>query len=109
MYLSGVRVRAIRRGLWWRALSRVERSTFDLTIRVVDCVRSRLLSEILVKIVEKLEEALNAVELWVVRVGRPLALKLSRLAVGWGYREAESWAWDPRFIRYLAITAMNSP
>jgi len=108
-YLSAIRVRAIRRGLWWRVLSRVERATVDLTIRVVDCVRSRLLSEILMKIVGKLEEALNAVELMVARVGRPLALKLSRLAVGWGYTEAESWASDSTFVRYLAVTALNSP
>ena len=107
-YLSAIRVRAIRRGLWWRVLSRVERATFDLTIRVVDCVRSRLLSEILMKIVGKLEEALNAVELMVARVGRPLALKLSRLAVSWGYVEAKGWAWDPTFVRYLAVTALNS-
>ena len=108
-YLSAIRVRAIRRGLWWRVLSRVERATVDLTIRVVDCVRSRLLSEILVKIVGKLEEALNAVELMVARVGRPLALKLSRLAVGWGYVEAKDWASDSEFIRYLGVMAMNKP
>jgi len=106
-YLLSVRLRAIRRGVWWRVLCRVERATFDLTIRVVDCVRSRLLSEILMKIVGKLEEALNAVELRVARVGRPVALKLSRLAVGWGYLEARSWASDRSFMRYLAIMSLS--
>jgi len=36
-------------------------------------------------------------------VGRPMAVRVSRIAVGWGYRSAWKWAEDEGFIRYLTV------
>lgn len=106
--LVKLRVKALRRGLWFRVLSRVERGLIDLAIKVVEKVRSLVLARSLISIVEKL---LNAMESEVTRlmrtVGHPLAQKLSEIVQGWGNRSARLWANDLGFIRYLAVMQKN--
>ena len=50
---------AQRRGVWFRVLSRVERGIVDLTVKVVDCIKSGKLAKMLEAIVEKLQLALE--------------------------------------------------
>ena len=50
---------AQRRGVWFRALNRVERGIIDLTVKVVDCIKSGKLAKMLEAIVEKLQLALE--------------------------------------------------
>ncbi len=98
---------ALRRGIWYRALSRVERGVLDLTMKFVDSVRSTKLANVLTAIINKLELAMeNTAERLVRLVGRPLAQKISNIAVSWGNRSAYGWADDRNFARYLA---MNFP
>lgn len=106
--LARIRSRAIRRGVWFKALSRIERGILDLTIKVTDKVRSQLLLKTLRSIVKKLLTALESkVTLWVRKVGRSLAKKLSLTAERWGNISARKWAEDKGFIQYLAVMKMN--
>ena len=108
--LIKVRTRAIRRGVWFRALSRVERAQIDLTIRVVQRVRSFLLAKVLDSVLRKLFEAMDSRVSRLMRdVGLPLTRKLSAIARSWGYKSAESWADDPGFAQFLAVNFMNTP
>ena len=107
--LVGMKTRAMRRGVWFRVLSRLERASVDLTIKVVDTVRSSLLSKLLGAIVEKLSKALESKVTRMMReVGSDLAQKVSRIAQTWGNPSAVRWAVDAGFIQYLTITHMNT-
>ncbi|MCS7120858.1 MAG: hypothetical protein RMJ07_06925 [Nitrososphaerota archaeon] len=105
-----VRVRglALRRGVWFNALSRAERAMVDLTISFVKSVRSAELAKALTAIVIKLKRALESrVEGLVRSFGRSAAMRLSFIAQSWGNRLAGLWASDEGFSRYLAIMYLN--
>lgn len=107
--LTKIRAKAIRRGIWFKVLSRAERAYMWLAVRVVKRVRSPLLAEVLTSILTKL---LSAMESRVVRAirgfGHPLAKKLSRIAQKWGNKAAVQWADDRGFIQYLTVTHINT-
>ena len=106
--LIDLRSRALRRGVWFRVLGRVERALVDLTIKVVDRVRSPMLTKALVSIVKKLEDAYeNRVSQAMRTVGFPIAQKLSLLAQKWGNESARNWKLDLSFVRFLAVMHIN--
>lgn len=99
---------ALRRGVWFRALNRVERGVLDLTVRCVDSIRSAKLAKVLTAILDKLKLASESMAERMVRiVGVPLAQKMSRIAVSWGNRSASGWAEDCGFARYLALCSSS--
>lgn len=108
--LAHIRKKAIRHGVWFKVLSRIERIQIDLTIKVVDKVKSVILARILHPIITKL---LNAMETHVRRlmknIGVALAHKISTFGKKLGCKSAESWAKDQGFIQFLTITYMNTP
>lgn len=106
--LVSVKRRALRRGVWFRILGRVERGVVDLTIRCVDRVRSNTLANVIGRILQKLFDAMkNRVERLMDKVGQPLAAKLSQIARDWGHKGAWKWAFNPGFIRYLTVLRVN--
>jgi hypothetical protein len=116
-YLARLRRLAQRCGAWFR-IEAEDRRFLDLVIMVVEGVRSGLLARALEPILGRLLEALGgfreAVEALFGRVaylmlvrGRPMALRLSQLAQGWGNRLASCWAEDTGFIRYLAAMELS--
>ena len=118
-YLARLRRWAQRCRAWFR-LEPEDRRFLDLVIATLEGVRSRLLAVALEPILGRLLEALGgfreAVEALFGRVaylmlvrGRPMALRLSQLAQGWGNRQASGWAEDVGFIRYLAAMELNRP
>jgi hypothetical protein len=108
--LIKVKTRALRRGVWYRVLTRVERACIDLVIKVVDRVRSFSLRRALSSILGKLEAALESTVQRLMRgIGADLVFKLSKIALGWGNKSAVHWAKDVGFVRYLTITRMNAP
>ena len=105
--LAKLRLLALRRRVFFRVLNRVERGLIYLAPKVTDCVRSRVLSDALRSIVEKLLDAMESkVERRMRQIGAPLAQKISRIAQTWGNKTAHKWANDPGFIQYLTITRM---
>jgi len=106
--LMKIRARALRKGVWFKALSRVERSIVDLTIRCVESIHSDFLMKTVVAILDKLlgtleEDYLKRVE----RLGREIAEKICEIAVGWGNPYASIWKYDLSFIRFLGVNAVS--
>lgn len=108
--LEKIKKRALRRGIWFKVLSKIERIQVDLTIKVVKVVKSIILSKVLHSIVKKL---LNAMESRVTRlmkeVGRTLVRKISEIGVKLGCKSAKSWINDEGFIKFSTIMYMNTP
>ncbi len=100
--------KALRRGIWFRVLSRTERACMNVALIVVEKVRSRFLAKVLFSVLEKLERALESkVSLLMREVGVDLAKRMSEIAGEWGTESAVRWAGDSGFIRYLAVTCLN--
>ncbi|MEM2153037.1 MAG: hypothetical protein QW241_07990 [Candidatus Bathyarchaeia archaeon] len=108
-YLARVRLEALRRHVWFKALSSLERGLVDFVIRVVDRPRSLKLIEALARIIVKVKKAMISPLRWLMeQVGRPLARRISIVALRWGNRSAVEWAEDEGFIRYLTIMDVNN-
>lgn len=109
-FLSGVRRKALRQGIWYKALDNVERGIMVLTSRVVEVVRSVKLAVEIVKIMAKLRDASKSgfvrhMELY----GLEKARRVVTYAVALGDELARSWAHDFVFIRYLTLMDLNRP
>ncbi len=106
--LVSVKKAALRRGIWFRVLNRVERGVLDLTSRYVDCIKSAKLANVVTAILEKLKLASESMVDRLVRtVGFSLAEKMSCIAINLGNPSASSWATDATFARFLAVTSLN--
>ena len=106
--LAKIKTKAIRRGLWFKVLSKAERAYMQLLMKLVERVRSLLVAKVVASIMEKLLDAMESKVKRVMReVGRPLAHKLSRVALSWGNSSATQWAKDINFVQYLAIMRIN--
>jgi hypothetical protein len=95
---------ALRRGVWFKTLNRIERAIIDLTVQCVDSIKSGKLAKMLTAIIDKLQSAMESiVDRLVKTIGVPLAEKISCVAAGWGNVSAKSWASDLSFAAFLAI------
>lgn len=95
---------AMRRGIWFKALNRLERGIVDLTTKYVDNVKSTKLAKVLTAIVDKLVQASESIIDRMVRtIGLPLAQKICKIALSWGNTSASKWANDVVFAQYLAF------
>jgi hypothetical protein len=106
--LIKLKMKAMRAGVWFRALRRIDRVLIDLTIKVVDNIRSITLAKSILSITRKLEALLESRFVRAIReIGFSLAHKLSLLAQKWGNKAAKEWANDSGFVRYLAVMKLN--
>jgi hypothetical protein len=109
IFLIDIRNRSVNRKTWFRTLSYFERSLMNLTIRVVDEVRSHRLAGVLNAIVSRLEDALESSFLRkACQNGQVLAEKHMRIACSWGNKAALTWARDRGYILYLGVSSMNA-
>jgi hypothetical protein len=107
--LRALRVRSLRRRMWFRVLNQLERAQVDLTLRMVRRVRSPFLASVLEAIIMKLQAALESRLVRLVHsVGVPMARKLSEIAQSWGHHSAAAWGHDAQFARFLTVISMNS-
>lgn len=107
--LAKLRLKALRRGIWFRDLKQSERKLLSLTIRVVEQVRSFILAKLVSRIVGKLCEAMESRVFRFMRTeGKSLAEKISKIAEAWGNRAAKFWAKDSGFIQYLTVSNLSS-
>jgi hypothetical protein len=109
-YVPAVRVLAeakkiaLRRGVWFRLLNRVERGILDLTVKYVNTIKSRKLAIVVTAIIGKLQSAIEStVDKLVRTIGLPLTRKISNIAVNWGNRLASRWADDCSFAKFLVL------
>ena len=109
-WLAELRRNAVRRNVWFSVLLQRERSAVELTIRCVERIESWRLALVIGRIVCKVLRAFRSRFLERVKViGYDLAERVSSIAVGWGYTEAEEWKQDAHFVRFLGANAVNSP
>jgi hypothetical protein len=102
--LVKLRLKAIRAGVWFRALARIDRVLVDLTIKVANNIRSFTLAKNILAVMKKLEGLMESGLSRTLRsVGFSLAQKISSVAQKWGNASAKSWAYDLSFIRFLSV------
>lgn len=107
--LSKLKLKAIRAGVWFKALPRLDRVLVDLTIKVADSIRSSLLAKSIFEVVTKLEHLFEGKFIRLARtVGQKLAEKVSLIAQAWGNLTAKSWSTDHSFAVYLAVMQANT-
>jgi hypothetical protein len=108
--LMKLKLKAMRAGVWFKALPRIDRVLVDLTIKVAGAVRSYTLAKSILAVVRKLESVMESKFVRAIReAGVPLARKLSLFAQKWGNAAAECWESDRGFARYLAAMSLNEP
>ena len=108
--LVKLRLKAMRAGVWFRALPRIDRVLVDLTIKVTSNVRSVTLAKCILSITRKLEGLLESKLVRAIReIGFSIACKLSLFAQKWGNILAKSWVSDVGFARFLAVMNLNEP
>lgn len=102
--LIKLKLEAIRAGVWFKALPKIDRVLVDLTINVAEKIRSTDLAKSIFAVVSKLDGLLESRFLLFVRTtGRSLAEKNSLIAQKWGNFSAISWSTDRSFALYLAV------
>lgn len=108
--LTKLKLKAMRSGVWFKALPRIDRVLYDLTIKVTSSVRSMTLAKNILAVITKLEGLLESKLMRAMReVGLPLAQKLSSIAQKWGNTSAESWVTVSSFAYFLAVMHTNDP
>ena len=99
-----LKFKAIRAGMWFKALSRIDRVLVDLTIKVAENVRSTSLARSIFAVLGKLEGLLeSSVIKSLMSIGCPLAEKISLIAKKLGNASAKNWAADSSFVFFLGI------
>ena len=107
--LLKLKTKAIRSGVWFKALQRIDRVLIDLTIKVADTVRSPKLAKSILTLTRKLESAMErGLSQTLRQVGLTLAQNLSLVAQKLGNVSAKNWAFDRAFAVYLAVMHMNN-
>ncbi|MFQ5951754.1 MAG: hypothetical protein ACE5KH_06705 [Candidatus Geothermarchaeales archaeon] len=101
---------ALRRRVWYEALTLAERGIVELTARCVESVKSSLLRKTLEEIVARLAPLLESRVLKrVLRRGLRLAHGMVQAAVAMGYEEAWDWLRDEVYVRFLGVRSCHCP
>jgi hypothetical protein len=107
-HLVNLKIKAMRSGIWFNALQRIDRVLFDLTIRVVNSIRSVKLAKSMLSLTRKIEEAIeNSFSSCLRVIGLPIAQKISSVAQKLGNVSAGSWMFDSSFAVFLAVMKFN--
>jgi hypothetical protein len=108
--LLKLKLKAMRSGVWFRVLPRIDRVLVDLTIKVVGTVRSFTLAKNILAVVRKLESIMESRFLRSIKeIGFPIAHRLCLMAQEWGNPAAKEWESDVGFANYLAVMSFNEP
>ena len=106
--LLKIKCKAIRAGVWFKALPRIDRVLVDLTIKVAENIRSPRLAKSIFAVIGKLEGLLESRFVRMARtVGKSLAEEISLVAQKLGNLSAKSWATDRSFAVYLSVMHAN--
>ena len=107
--LMNLKTKAMRSGAWFKVLQRIDRVLFDLTIRVVDNIRSTQLAKSMLVLTRKLENAMKgSFSIRLSEIGLPLAQKISFTAQKLGNISAGDWVFDSSFAIFLAVMHINN-
>lgn len=108
-HLIAAKTKAIHSGIWFKKLQRIDRALFDLTIRVVDNIRSSHLARSVLVLTRKLENGLKGSFSTRLReIGLLLVQKISSGAQKSGTASAVGWVFDSSFAIFLALINLNN-
>jgi hypothetical protein len=108
--LVKLKLKAMRSGVWFKALPRIDRVLLDLTIKVAGTVRSFTLAKNILTVVRKLESVMESKFLRAVKeIGIQVAQRLGLIAQRWGNLDAREWQFDVNFAKYLTAMSFNEP
>jgi len=97
---------ALRRGIWYKTLNRIERAVIDLTVRYVDDIKSSKLAKIVTAIIDKLQNTMESATDRLIRTaGLVLTRKISVIAIKLGNKSASEWAEDHAFAQFLLVNS----
>jgi hypothetical protein len=106
--LLRLKLRAMRAGVWFRALPQIDRALLEVTLKVKADIRNLTLVKSISAVASKLEGLIGGKLLRAVgEIGFPLAHKFGALAKKWGNVAAASWGCDEHFARFLAVMNLN--
>jgi hypothetical protein len=106
--LLKLKLKAMRAGVWFRNLPRIDRVLIDLTIKVTISIRSITLANSIRAIIKKLESLLESSLTRALKgIGLQLAQKISLIAQKWGNALARNWASDLSFVKFLSVMHIN--
>ncbi|MEM2167955.1 MAG: hypothetical protein QXR74_06310 [Candidatus Bathyarchaeia archaeon] len=109
--LMGLKLLALRRRVWFKALSKVERSLVDLTLRVVSRVRSIQLAKALLNIADKLQNWISSRKTFkeiALEAGLRMAKRMVKVAVKLNVEKAYEWLNDQAYVFYLGVSYLNT-
>jgi len=96
------KARSLRTGAWFRVLERQERGLVDATLCWLNRIRSDQLRRVMTRILSKLATAMNSALSSLRGRGRPIAIRMSELAMRWKNPLAWTWRFDDSFLVCLA-------
>ncbi|MGA2682122.1 MAG: hypothetical protein ABSF44_10030 [Candidatus Bathyarchaeia archaeon] len=106
--LIRLKLKAMRAGVWFKALPRIDRVLVDLTIKVAENIRSTSLAKSIFAVIGKLEGLLESSVIKSLKlIGFQLAVKISLVAQKLGNASAKNWATDSSFAFFLAVMHSN--
>ena len=100
--------KAIRRGLYFKKLSRIERGILELTAKYVPKITSLELGNVVARILAKLVIVLGSKFLASVEtLGKQMVTNVLQVAKIWKVMDASSWD-NKKFVTYWGITLIGS-
>jgi hypothetical protein len=107
--LIKIKHKALRLKIWYK-LNNIERTIIDLTIKCVDEIKSIKLRNIILKILNKIKEAIeNNFLNKIYENGLKEVVNIIKIAYSWGNKESLKWIKDKNFILYLGIKNIYTP
>jgi hypothetical protein len=108
-FLLKIKRKAIRLKAWYK-LNNIERAIIDLTIKCVDKIKSIKLKNVILKILNKIKEAIeNDFLNKIYENGLKEIIKIIKIAYSWGNKNSLNWIKDKSFIFYLGIKNIYTP
>ena len=108
-YLKSVRLTALRKRTWFKALDKLERGIVNLTIKFVENLKSQVLAGHIVKILVKLRDVAKcAFTRHVESYGYMKLRETVEQALGLGY-DATGWIRDLGFAEWFALNNYYNP
>ena len=107
--LLKIKRKALRLKIWYK-LNNIERAIIDLTIKCVNKIKSIKLKNVILKILNKIKEAIeNDFLNKIYENGLKEIIKIIKIAYSWGNKNSLEWIKDKNFIFYLGIKNIYTP
>jgi hypothetical protein len=109
-FLYDLRIKALKKGIWYKTTSRLERGIINLSIKILDKVKSSALGIEIVNIVANLKKMLKSPFLKHMETyGIKQASKIAEYASILGYNGAKSLFHDNDYVRYITLLDYYNP